>query len=437
MKVLIKGGDLISHSYVGKYDVLISDGRIEKVAKDIDNDNGYREIDASGCFVFPGFIDMHTHLREPGFEYRETLDTGLKAALHGGVTTLACMPNTLPAIDNKANVSFLLGKSKDLHLADLLVIGAITKRREGKELANMGEMKMAGVVAFSDDGSPVTNSHIMRRAMEYAKSIDLPVISHCEVTELSNGGHMREGWFSTYFGIYPIPDVAESIMVARDIELSYLTGERLHIAHVSTKRSVSLVKQAKRDGIPVTCEVTLNHLLFTDEDLFDYDTNKKVNPPLPTRKDQDVLYEAIEDGTIDILVTDHAPYAPHEKEVEFQRAPFGISGLDLFSNMLFEVHRRSGIGMRKLVEAATFVPARLYRLEDKGDIKERNLGDLVIFDPTQTWECLPEILYSKGKNTPFIGKEIKGKVIATLKNGEIVYDAEEGMMRRVEEIEAR
>ncbi|MCD6238396.1 MAG: dihydroorotase [Thermotogae bacterium] len=426
MRTLIKGGQLISHSYEGKYDILISNGRIEKIAKSISSDGKYTEIDVSNCLVFPGFIDMHTHLREPGYEYRETLNTGLKAALHGGVTTLACMPNTLPPIDNKANVSFLLGKSKRLDLADLLVIGAITKGREGKELANMGEMKMAGAIAFSDDGSPVTDSHVMRRAMEYAKALGLPIISHCETLELSNGGHMREGWFSTYFGIHPIPDVAESIMVGRDIELSYLTGEHLHVAHVSTKRSVSLIRQAKRDGIPITCEVTFNHLLFTDEALSDYDTNKKVNPPLPTRKDQEALYEALEDGTIDILVTDHAPYAPHEKEVEFQHSPFGISGLDLFTNMLFKVHRRLGIEMKKLVEAATFIPARLYHLEDRGDIKERDLADLVIFDPEQTWKCLPETLYSKGKNTPFVGKEIKGKVITTLKEGKIVYDAEKG-----------
>lgn len=428
---------MISHSYEGKYDISISNGRIEKIAKSISNDGKYTEIDVSNCLVFPGFIDLHTHLREPGYEYRETLNTGLKAALHGGVTILACMPNTLPAIDNKANVSFLLGKSKRLDLADLLVIGAITKGREGKELANMGEMKNAGAIGFSDDGAPVSNSHVMRRAMEYAKALGLPIISHCETLELSDGGHMREGWSSTYLGIYPIPDVAESIMVSRDIELSYLTGERLHVAHVSTKRSVSLIRQAKRDGIPITCEVTFNHLLFTDEALSDYDTNKKVNPPLPTKKDQESLYEALEDGTIDILVTDHAPYAPHEKEVEFQQAPFGISGLDLFTNLLFEVHRQSGIEMKRLVEAATFRPALLHQLDSKGDIKEGNSADFTIFDPAQTWECLPDNLYSKGKNTPFINKRMKGRVVATFKNGEEIYSAEKGIIKEGEKVGAR
>ncbi len=375
-----------------------------------------QKVDLGDLWVLPGLLDTHAHLRDPGQIWREDIFSGTRAAAHGGITTVFTMPNTTPTIDTEQAVLYLTERAKKA-CVNVKIVGAITKGRKGKELAEMGRMARAGAVGFSDDGTFLINSSLARHAMEYASELGLPIISHCEEPYLK-GGHMREGWYSTLYGMYATPNAAESIAVAREIELSYLTGAHVHIAHISTERSVKLIRQAKADGINITCDVCVHHLLFQDKDLSDYDTSKKINPPFPTSKGQEELYCGLEDGTIDVIITDHAPYAIHEKEVEFQSAPFGIIGFETFLNELLMVSKR-GLPVELLLSKVTSAPAKLYKVE--GGILGKHLTDLTIFDPNADWFVSDKSLFSKSRNTPFLGKSLKGKVLATYSNGKKVY----------------
>jgi len=376
-----------------------------------------KEMDLSGLWILPGLIDTHAHLRDPGQLWREDVFSGTRAAAHGGITTVFAMPNTTPAIDTEQAVLYLKNRAQRA-CVQVKIVGAITKGREGKELAEMGRMARAGVVGFSDDGAFLNDSSLARHAMEYACELGLPIISHCEERYLT-GGHMREGWYSTLYGIYPTPFAAESIAVAREIELSYLTNAHVHIAHVSTKRSVELIRHAKKDGINVTCDVCVHHLIFKDEDLGDYDTYKKINPPFPTKEDQEELYEGLEDGTIDAIISDHAPYAIHEKEVEFQSAPSGIIGFETLLNELLIVSKR-GIKMEKLLSKVTSQAASLYNLNG-GSIDNSTPEDFVVFDPNDEWIPSRQTLLSKSHNTPFLNQKLRGRVLATFHEGKKVY----------------
>ncbi|BBJ27330.1 dihydroorotase [Athalassotoga saccharophila] len=374
-------------------------------------------LDLGDVWILPGLVDTHAHFRDPGQTKREDLFSGAMAAFHGGITTAFAMPNTTPAIDSETMVIYLKEKAKKTNL-DLKIVGAITKNRDGKELSEMLRMARAGVVGFSDDGNFLDDAGLARHAMEYAHELGLPIISHCQDKYLGKG-HMREGWFSTLYGISGIPDVAESISVAREIELSYLTKAHIHIAHVSTARSVNLIRQAKKDGINVTCDVCIHHLVFKDEDLYDYDTYKKINPPFPTSHDQRALYEGIEDDTIDAIITDHAPYLNEEKEVEFQSAPFGIIGFETLLNEIIIVSK-NGLKIEKLLKKVSSDPAKIYGLE-VGRIKEGLPANFVIFDPEGEWHVSKETLMSRSSNTPFLGKRLKGRVISTFVEGRQVF----------------
>ncbi len=379
-----------------------------------------KEKNVSGLWILPGLVDSHAHLREPGITRREDIISGANAAAHGGITTVFAMPNTEPATDTEEMVNFVSGRARGAN-AKIRVVGAITKGRKGKELAEMGRMAKAGAIGFSDDGAFLSDSTLARHAMEYAAELGLPIISHCQDESLGKG-HMREGWFSTLYGVYATPAAAESVAVAREIELSYLTGARVHIAHVSTERTVKLIRHAKADGIKVTCDVCVHHMLLKDEDLGDYDTSKKINPPLPTAKDQEELYRGLEDGTIDAIITDHAPYASEEKEVEFQSAPFGIVGFETLLNELLMVSKK-GIPIETLLKKVTEAPAKIYGI-DVGKTEEGMPADLTIFDPAGEWAVSEKTLESKAKNTPFLGKTLEGRVLATFLDGRLVYGDE-------------
>lgn len=419
MRYLIVNGEVLVDGRFVKKNVVIEDEVIVDVIENNPHDFDGEKIDATDKLVIPGLIDMHAHLREPGFEYKEDLESGLKAALHGGVTTVACMPNTRPAIDAPDVVHSLKKKAEKLNLARLEVMAAATKGREGKELTEMGKLAQAGAIGFSDDGDPIWNSHVMRRALDYAATFQLPVIDHCEEKELSMNGAMREGYYSNYYGIYGIPDVAESIVVARDIDLANLTGGWIHIAHVSTGKSLNHIRKGKGNKGKISAEVCIHHLLFTDKDLADYDPSKKINPPFSTEEDQEKLIEGLLDGTVDIIVTDHAPHASWEKEVEFQRAPSGIIGLETLLLELYELSIKRGIPLEKLVEKVTSVPASLFGLAKRGRIERNCLADVVIFNPAGETVLTDEYFQSKARNTPYLGKKLRGRIELVMCGGKI------------------
>ena len=338
-----------------------------------------RIIDASGLFVLPGLIDMHVHLREPGFEYKETINTGTMAAVKGGFTTVCCMPNTYPVNDNASVTEFIKRKASQEGYCTVLPIGAITKGQKGEELAEIGTMRNEGCIAFSDDGQPVMNSMIMRRALEYSKAFNVPVISHCEDSTLSEGGVMNEGLMSLTLGLKGIPAEAEQIMIFRDILLAELTGGKLHIAHVSTEGSVRLIRNAKRRGVNVTAETCPHYFSLTEEAVKDYDTNAKMNPPLRTEHDIKAIKEGLKDGTIDVIATDHAPHHRDEKLKEFDLAPFGISGLETALGLSLRLVEEGTLTMGQLVEKMTCNPSRVLNI-DKGTLKIGSDADLVILD---------------------------------------------------------
>ncbi|MCL2390074.1 MAG: dihydroorotase [Endomicrobia bacterium] len=380
--------------------------------------------DGSGKIAVPGLIDVHSHLREPGQEGKETIKTGTQAAAKGGITTVFCMPNTKPAIDNAPAVEFILLKAQKEGLVNVFPIGCATKGSQGEELSEIGVLKKAGIVAISDDGLPVSNSLIMRRTLEYTKMFKIPVISHSEDKELSKNGVMNEGKSSMVLGLRGIPGQAEEVMVARDIMLAELTGGYLHIAHVSTAGSVDLIRQAKKKGIKVTAETCPHYFTLTDDIVKVFDTNTKMNPPLREQKDVDAIKQGLVDGTIDCIATDHAPHTSEEKNKEFDLAPFGIIGFEtILSLVLNELVDKKVLSLSQAVAKMTLNPAKIFNLEGRGSLKEGSIADITVIDPKYSYEFTKESIVSKSKNSPFIGRKFQGGAVLTIVGGKIVYKA--------------
>jgi dihydroorotase len=400
MQTLIKKGRFIdpSQNLNTIADVLIINGKIANIKKNITTKTK-QVINAQGKIIAPGLIDMHTHLREPGAEHKETIATGVMAAINGGFTTICAMPNTNPPCDNPAQVEFILSRAKNV-----LPIATITKSRVGKEISEMAALKKAGAIAVSDDGDAVHDSGLLRRAMEYAAMLDLLVICHCEDKKLVNNGVMHEGYWSTVLGLRPIPAESESIIVARDIQLAELTGARVHIAHVSTAKSVEIIRQAKKRGIKVTAEVTPHHLTLTDEAVKNYDTNAKVNPPLRTQQDINSLKKGLKDGTIDVIATDHAPHSLAEKEQEFDYAPFGLIGLETALPRAKKI-----LDWPDLISKMSYIPNKILKY-NRGTLQPGSIADLIIIDPNKKWVYSEDQIKSKSQNSPFLDWEFTAKV---------------------------
>ena len=424
MQILIKGGHLIdpANKKNGQFDLLISKGKIEAVEPEgkIKDIPGADLIDAKGAIVTPGFCDMHVHFREPGHEYKETIETGSQSAAAGGFTTVAVMPNTSPVNDNRSVTEFILSQAKETSNINILPIGAITKGLRGETLSDMGELKEAGCIGYSDDGRPVSNSEIMRRALEYSKMFDLPCIQHSEVLELTQGGSMNEGIVSTELGLKGMPTEAEDIMVHRDICLLPKTGGRLHVAHISSGGSVDLVRQAKAKGLAVTCEVAPHHFTLTHDACRGYDTNAKMSPPLRTQSDLDMIKEGMRDGTIDIIATDHAPHDRVDKQVEFSKACFGIVGLETALPLTLKMVDEKVISLERAIDMLTFQPNRLFKL-DKGSLGIGKAADITLFDEKMEYTIDPSQFRSRSKNSPYKGWKVRGKVLRTLVNGKTVF----------------
>ncbi|HXF93504.1 MAG TPA: dihydroorotase [Nitrospiraceae bacterium] len=420
--LLIRGGRVIDPGRQnGVADVLIEDGRIAAVGRHLSAPRSATVIDATGLLVLPGFVDLHVHLREPGFEYKETIESGTAAAVAGGFTSVCCMPNTNPVNDNQSITEFILERAQAAGNAHVFPIGAITKGSEGKELAEIGDLRRAGCVAISDDGRPVMNSLVMRRAMEYALAFDLPVVDHCEDLHLTEGGCMNEGVVSTEMGLPGIPAAAEDIMVARNLALAELTGARLHLAHLSTAGSVRMVREAKARGIRVTAEACPHHFALTEEVCRGYNTHAKMNPPLRTWEDVQAIKEGLRDGTIDVIATDHAPHATQEKQQEFAQAPFGVVGLETALPLTLALVEEGVLTLEAAVAKLTEAPAKAFGLA-KGTLAPGADADVTLVDPQAQWEVDPTRFRSKSRNTPFAGWKVKGRVTATLVNGRVVYE---------------
>lgn len=437
----IRGGRVINpaNGLDAVADVLIADGRVAAVGPDAGKEAA-QTIDARGLVVCPGFVDIHCHLREPGFEHKETIASGTLAAARGGFTTVCAMPNTEPPIDSAAAVEFVLRTARAQGAVRVLPIACVSKGRAGRELAELAELAEAGAVAFSDDGSPVADAHLMRRALEYASMLGLPVIDHCEDPSLSAAGVMHEGWVAARLGLRGVPAAAEEAMVARDIALAELAGSHVHIAHVSTAGSVELIRAAKARGLPVTAEVTPHHLALTHEAVLlgpgespgglAYDTNAKVNPPLRTPEDAAALLGGLLDGTIDCIATDHAPHAVEDKLCEFDAAAFGISGLETALGLCLSLVHDGRIDLPALIEKLTAGPARALcldrRIEGLGTLSPGAPGDVAVIDPEAEWTVEPERFASKGRNTPLAGRTLKGRVVATVYEGRVVWSSSDG-----------
>ncbi|GJL78238.1 MAG: dihydroorotase [Nitrospinaceae bacterium] len=428
MKTLIKGGRLIdpANDRDGLYDLVIDKRKVlavEKPGKLSEKDvNGAEIIDARGFIVAPGFIDMHVHFREPGFEYKETIETGCQSAAAGGFTSVATMPNTDPVNDNRSVTEFILRKAREKGIVNVFPIGAISQGLKGEKLSEMGDLKDAGVVAYSDDGRPVMNSELMRRAFEYSKMFGLPCIQHSEMLDLTEGGCMNEGLVSTELGLKGMPTEAEDIMVYRDIALLLKTGGRLHVAHISSGNSVELVRLAKAKGLQVTCEVAPHHFALTENAVKGYDTNAKMSPPLRIDSDLEAIKEGLRDDTIDIIATDHAPHDVVDKQVEFNRACFGIVGLETALPLSLRLVEEKILSLGKMVEKLTSRPAEIFNL-DRGALRVGDIADVVIFDPDAEYAIDISKFKSRSKNSPFDGWNVKGKVIKTLVAGKTVFSA--------------
>ena len=425
MKLLIANGHLIDPAAQENtgMSVLIEDGKVTAWIKPNEQPPSDCEVfDARGMLVAPGFIDMHVHLREPGQEHKETIASGCAAAVAGGWTSVCPMPNTNPVNDNAAITRYMIEQAERAGLANVFPIGAITKSSDGSELAEMGEMKAAGAVAVSDDGRPVPNAGIMRRAMQYARDFDLPVIDHCEDKSLSSGGVMHEGKVSLLLGLKGMPALAEDIDAVRDVILAEATGAHVHIAHVSTKGAVEAVRRAKNEGLNVTCEVTPHHFTLTDRAVEGYDTNTKMAPPLRSEEHLAAVIEGLRDGTIDAIATDHAPHHADEKALEYDRAPMGITGLETAIGLAFnELVHKGVIGLARLVELCSTNPARIFKLAGRGTLAPGSIADVTIVDPDLRWTYRNSESRSKSRNSPFDGWEFLGAPVATIVGGRIVY----------------
>jgi dihydroorotase len=436
--IIIRGGRVIDPATKldAVADMLVEDGRIAAIGVGIAAD-GAREIDARGLVVAPGFVDVHTHLRDPGLEYKEDIASGTRAAARGGFTTVCAMPNTEPAMDNRSVVEYVLREAAARASVRVLPIGAVSKGRAGKELAELGDLAAAGCIAFSDDGAPVWDATLMRRALEYASTFDLPIIDHCEDPSLARDAVMHEGWVSTRLGLRGAPAAAEEAAVSRDIALAETTSAHVHIAHVSTRAAVDAVRRAKARGVRVTAEVTPHHLTLTDEivafgalggEELAYDTNAKVNPPLRSQDDVDACVAGLADGTIDCIATDHAPHAVIEKLCEFDEAAFGISGLETAFGLCMRLVGDGRIELPTLIERMTAGAVRALGLDRHvpgiGTLAVGAPADIVLLDPDAEWVVEPERFASKGKNTPLGGVMLKGAVFATIAEGRVVHESE-------------
>lgn len=422
MKILIKGGHVVDP--VNKTDevkdILVEDGVIAEVGEIGDISSVRLEvIDASGMYVVPGLVDMHCHLREPGQEYKEDIETGTRSALAGGITSVACMPNTEPVIDNEAIISYVTNKAKECGYVNVFPIGAISKGLAGKELAEIGAMKFAGAVAVSDDGRPVSDSGLMRRALIYADMFDIPVISHCEELTLANDGHMNEGEVSGQMGIKGIPRAAEEVMIARDIVVAETENKKIHIAHVSTRGGVELIREAKKRGVQVTCETCPHYFTLTEKACEGFNTNAKMNPPLRTADDVEAIKEGLKDGTIDCIVTDHAPHHIDEKRCEFASAKNGIVGFETSLGLGIKYLVKEGVlTMSELIEKMSVNPSKILGIS-KGSLSVGKSADITIFDADREWTVDIEKLNSKSKNSPYNGYVLCGKPEYVLVGGKI------------------
>jgi len=425
--LLIQGGHIIDPSQgideIGS--LLITEGKISWLGKGETAlpQPGYDVLNAQGLIVCPGFVDLHCHLRQPGFEEKETIATGSQAAARGGFTTICCMPNTNPPLDNPATIDYVKSTAASGGVVRILPIGCISKGRKGEELSPMAELASAGVIAFSDDGKPVLNSNLMRQALDHSRVLGLPVIDHSEDTFLTEGGLMNEGIISTKLSLRGIPAAAEEIIIARDLILAHLTGARLHIAHVSTEGSVDLIRRAKEKGTKVTAEVTPHHLTLTEEKVIGYNTNAKVNPPLRTKRDTQALIQGLKENVIDAIATDHAPHTEADKLVDFAVAPFGISGFETALGSLLSLVHNGQLTLNILISKLTCEPAKI--IGDKygrlGSLEVGVPADVTIFDPNREWVVDTKAFASKGKNTPLAGSRLKGKVVATISRGKLAY----------------
>ncbi len=420
MKILIKNGRVIdpSQNIDGLKEILIEGDKIKGLYPKNKGPKSDRVIDASDCVVIPGLVDMHTHLREPGFEYKETIKTGTLSALKGGFTSVCCMPNTNPINDSIAVTEYIIEKALKEGFCAVYPIGAITKGQNGEALTELEALIKAGCLAFSDDGKPVTNSLIMRRALEYSKIFDVPVISHCEDLKLSEGGVMNEGFVSTILGLKGIPKAAEEVMVARDLSLCELTGGRLHIAHVSTEGSVKLIKEAKARGVHVTSETCPHYFCLTDESLKSYNTNLKVNPPLRTHRDVEALKKGLKDGTIDVIATDHAPHHFDDKNREFDTAAFGISGLETAFSLGLQLVEQGALNLKQFITKMSLTPSKIMGIK-KGTLTVNADADITVVNLNKKFVVDSSKFLSKGKNTPFDGFHLKGTVEKTISMGRI------------------
>jgi dihydroorotase len=427
MDICLRGGRVIdpARGLDGEADVLLANGVVAKIGKGLADSvgPGVRVVDVRGSWVVPGLIDLHTHLREPGQEYKEDIETGARAAVAGGYTAVCAMPNTVPPNDNRSVSELMVRRAAEVGLVRVYPVGAISKGLKGESLAEMGELRDAGCVAVSDDGHPVMNAELMRRAMEYARTFGLTIVQHCEDLTLSAGGAMNEGIVSTRAGIRAQPTAAESSMVARDLELCALTGARYHVAHISSAESVRLVREAKRRGLPVTCEVTPHHLTLTDEACATYDTHAKCNPPLRSAGDVEALRVALVEGVIDAVATDHAPHSAVEKDVEFEQAAFGIIGLETAVPLVLDLVRTAGLSPLDFVRRMSTGPAAAFGLRG-GTLAEGSVADVTVIDPEQAWTCQPAGMRSRSRNTPFSGRPMKGRATLTIVGGRIVYSGE-------------
>lgn len=419
--MIIKNGNVVFNDGVKKKDILIEKGRIAAIEDKIDGED---EIDVSGKYVFPGLIDMHVHLREPGFEYKEDIESGSKAAVKGGFTQLCCMPNTSPVADNKVVVSYIKHRAKEVNLCKVNPVGAITKGEKGETLADIGEMKKAGAVAISDDGKTVKNTRLMRLAMEYASGFGLKCLCHCEETDLVDGGSVNEGYNSTLTGLKGIPRAAEDIIIAREILLSQSLNVPVHICHVSTFSGVQLIRDAKRNGVKVTAETCPHYYAVNDDIIRDFDQNTKVNPPIREEKDRLAIIEGLKDGTIDCIVTDHAPHHANDKAVEYSLAAFGISGIETsFAFAITYLYKTGVLSLSDIAKKMSYNPAGILNLEG-GEIAVGGCADITITDIDEEYTIDVSKFESKGKNSPFDGYKVYGKVLYTIVDGAIKYKAE-------------
>ncbi len=421
--ILIQGGRVIdpARSVDGRFDVRIVDGKVAEVAPDLQPRDGEKVVDAAGCWVTPGWIDLHVHFREPGQEHKETIATGSASAAAGGFTTVLAMANTNPVNDNPATTQFMIDRAGEAGLCRVLPVGAATRGLRGEELAEIGEMVRAGAAMISDDGMPVMNAALQRKVFEYCAALKVPVAIHAEDLHLSGGGCCNEGHYSTQAGLRGVPNASEDVMVTRDIVLSRMTGAHLHVAHLSTIGAIEAVRAAKAQGLRVTAEASPHHLMLTDKEILRYDTNFKMNPPLRSEADREALITALADGTIDVVATDHAPHAQSEKEVEFDRAPNGVVGLESALPLLLELVHTGRVELHRAVESVTSRPAEILGRDDIGRLAPGALGDVTIIEPDTQWTFDRMALRSKSKNSPFHGRQMTGRVRATILEGKLVY----------------